>query len=403
MINKFREISNVGNRLKSTAESFLLTGELKINKYFVIFCCCYIGTMARRVPVAEDNFPLPGTVPERDLYLPNRELQSGLELKRMIPFEPKESRTASHDEADNKKLPSNYEILSDFVNNTSLHGIRYVFWRRPLWARVGWLLILLMFSSYFCFTVYKSLQKYVKHPINTVITQRYVNAMDFPAVSICPLNSVSKKKIYALDVNDSVCAVTESARNGMPCGVAMSCCCLSFLIFDGGNLVPNCTIPFAQSLIAAQNTSGEFFDTVRFYKKYGQSVQEMLVHEVCFFNGEVKKQCGTDDFTPTVTDWGLCHTFNAGPENIKKAEIGGPVGGLNILLDAQIDDYAFARFSEGFSVVIHQQGEFINPLDGINVSPGTMATIILHQKRVGPDKFMTTIKTTIMMTTTGGA
>ena len=96
MINKFREISNVGNRLKSTAESSFLTGELKINKYFVIFCCCYIGTMARRVPVAEDNFPLPGTVPERDLYLPNRELQSGLELKRMIPFEPKESRTASH-------------------------------------------------------------------------------------------------------------------------------------------------------------------------------------------------------------------------------------------------------------------------------------------------------------------
>lgn len=46
-INKFREINNVGNRLKLMVESFFFIGELKINKYFVIFCfwCCYIGIM----------------------------------------------------------------------------------------------------------------------------------------------------------------------------------------------------------------------------------------------------------------------------------------------------------------------------------------------------------------------
>lgn len=343
--------------------------------------------MARREPVAQENVTLPGTVPERDLYLLNREPQSGLELKRMIPFEPKES----DDEADKKKLPTNYEIWFEFVNNTSLHGIRYIFWRRPLWARVGWLLVLLMFSAYFSFTAYKSLEKYFNHPINTVITQKYVNAMDFPAVSICPLNSVSKKKMYALDgdinftkygLNNSVCAATESARKGLPCGAAMLCCCLSFFIYDGGNLVPNCTASLAQSLIAAQQNSGEFFDSVKFYEKYGQSVDEMLWPEVCIFNGEVNEPCGSGDFTPTVTDWGLCHTFNAGQGNIKKTQISGPAGGLNIWLDSQTDDYTLARLSEGFSVVIHQQGEFINPFDGINVSPGTQATIILHQKRI---------------------
>lgn len=77
--------------------------------------------------------------------------------------------------------------------------------------------------------------------------------MDFLVVLICFFNFVSKKKIYVLDVdvnfvkyglNDSVCVVIELVCNGILCGVVMSCCCLSFLIFDGGNFVLNCIILF---------------------------------------------------------------------------------------------------------------------------------------------------------------
>ncbi|KAL9957349.1 hypothetical protein ACROYT_G038976 [Oculina patagonica] len=340
----------------------------------------------------EDHY-LPGTVPEKDLYFPDQVTKSDIELDLITPIKPKGDNNAD-DEATNAALPTKYEMWKSFVSNTSLHGIRYVFWRRPLWARIGWLLILLAFTAYFLFTAQKSLKKYYARPINTVITQKYVSSLEFPAVTICPQNLVSKKKMYALDgdesfvkygLNDSVCTATESVRDGKPCGAAMVCCCLPFFLLDSGKIVLNCTTPYLLSLIAAQQNSGIFFDTKTFYEKYSQGVEEMLESGLCIFDATLDDPCGASDFTPFVTDWGVCHTFNAGlggPDSIKKAQLTGPGGGLNILLNSQIDDHTIGRLSEGFSVIIHRQGDFFIPWDGINVGPGTQASITLHQQRI---------------------
>ena len=288
-----------------------------------------------------------------------------------------------------KNLPGSMEIWNNFVNATSLHGIRYVFWKRPLWARIGWLLILLAFTAYFLYTAHKSLVKYYNWPINTVITQKYSDKLDFPAVSICPLNLVSRKKMSALDgdpnyvkygLNDSVCSATAAVREGKPCGAAMMCCCLSFILFDGAKIVPNCTQEYSERLIAAQQRSGIFFDTGRYYERYSQGIEEILSPGLCFF--DTSEWCGVLDFKTTVTDWGICYTFNADPNNIRKAQLNGAGGGLNILLDAQVEDHTIGRLSEGFTVVIHQQEETIIPWDGINVQPGMQASITLHQQRV---------------------
>lgn len=303
----------------------------------------------------------------------------------------KEQESGADNEPVKARPPNDIEVWANFVNVTSLHGIRYVFWRRPLWARLGWLVILLTFTAYFLFTAYESITKYFNFPINTVITQKYENKLDFPAVSICPLNMVSKKKMFALDgdanfvrygLSNSVCSSTASVRGGKPCGAAMMCCCLSFILFDSAKMVPNCTLQYAESLIAAQQSSGNFFDTGRYYSRYGQRMDEMLVQNYCVFDADLTRPCGKSDFTTTVTDWGICHTFNAGPDNIKKAQLEGPGGGLNILLDAQIEDQTIGRLSEGFSVIIHQQGDFFIPWDGINIAPGTQASITIHQQRV---------------------
>ena len=292
---------------------------------------------------------------------------------------------------EHNKLPSAYEMWKNFVDATSLHGIRYVFWRRPLWARIGWLVILLVFAAYFLFTAYESITKYYRRPLNTVVAQKYEDRLDFPAVTICPQNLVSKKKMFALDgdadfvkygLNDSFCVDTASVRGGKPCGAAMMCCCLSYLLFDGAKIVPNCTSQYATSLIAAQQSSGSYFDTGRYYKKYSQGINEMLVPDWCIFDANAEKPCGISDFTTTVTDFGICHTFNAGPDNIKQSHLVGAGGGLNILLNAEIEDHTIGRLSEGFSVIIHRQGDFFIPWDGINVAPGTQASVTLHQQRV---------------------
>ena len=296
---------------------------------------------------------------------------------------------------ENNNLPSAFEIWKSFVDGTSLHGIRYVFWRRPLWARIGWLIILLLFTAYFLFTAYESLTKFFSFPINTVVTQKYEDKLEFPAVSICPLNLVSRKNMFTLDddpdfkndgLNDSFCSATASVRDGKPCGAAMMCCCVSFFLFDAARTVPNCTSEYAESLIAAQVKSGSYFNTTRFYKNYGQGIDKMLVPGVCIFDANFENPCGPSNFTSTVTDWGTCYTFNGSPDDTKKVQIQGPAGGLNILLDTQIEDRTIGRLSEGFSVVIHHQGDFFLPWDGINVSPGTQASITLHQQKVSSNR-----------------
>lgn len=312
------------------------------------------------------------------------ELNEPLALKKN-PEKP-ESKTQ-----ENNNLPSAYAIWTSFVDATSLLGIRYVFWRRPLWARIGWLIILLAFTGYYLFTAYKSITNFASFPINTVITQKYVDKLDFPAVTICPLNLISKNKISTLDndpnfikfgLNDSFCSATAQVRSGRPCGAAMMCCCVTFLLFDGAKTVPDCTSQYAGSLSAALESSGNYFDTVRYYNKYGQGIDDMLAPNVCLFDTDFVNQCGVSDFTTTVTDWGKCFTFNADPDNVKTTQLNGPGGGLNILLDAQVADQTIGRLSEGFTVVIHRQGEFFVPWDGINVSPGNQAVITLHQQRV---------------------
>ena len=347
--------------------------------------------------VTREDFSLPGAVTTEDLYFQGAMSKKEIELDSMKPINPKRDKDVDEDEKD-VALPSNYGIWDNWVNNTSLHGIRYVFWRRPLWARIGWLLLLLAFTAYFLFTAYMSLDKYFKRPINSVITQKYVSSLEFPAVTICPQNLISKKKMYALDgdadfvkygLNDSFCSATKSIRGDKPCGAAMVCCCLPFFLFDGGNIVQNCTTPYIQDLIAAQYNSGTFFDTGTFYEKYGQGVEEMLQSGLCVFDGRIDEPCGVSNFSSSVTDWGVCHTFNAGlggPDSILKAKFTGAGGGLNILLSAPIDDNTIGRLSEGFSVLIHRQGDHFLAWDGINVGPGMQATITLHQQRVSQSK-----------------
>ena len=344
-----------------------------------------------------EDSSLPGTVSVEDFYFQSPMTKKDIELDSIKPIKPKRDNDDDREEKD-ETLPSSSGMWDSWVNNTSLHGIRYVFWRRPLWARIGWLLLLLAFTAYFLFTAYMSLDKFFKRPINTVITQKYVSSLEFPAVTICPQNLISKKKMYALDgdadfvrygLNESFCSATKSVRGDKPCGAAMVCCCLPFFLFDGGKTVPNCTTPYLLSLIDAQKNSGTFFDTAKFYEKYSQGVEEMLKFGMCVFDGRIDKLCGASDFSSTVTDWGVCHTFNAGhggPDSIRKAQFTGVGGGLNILLNTEIDDNTIGRLSEGFSVTIHRQGDYFLPWDGINIEPGAQATITLHQQRVSQSK-----------------
>lgn len=288
-----------------------------------------------------------------------------------------------------KKGSTSAEMWQEFADNTTLHGIRYVFMKRHLLFRLIWLVLLLSSGGYYIFTVYRAFNKFYSRPINTVIKTKHINEMDFPAVTICSLNLFAKSKLFMTDnnplflssgLNISTCAATSGVRGNIPCGVSVVCCCAPTEYISVHDLVPNCTVPYRQDLLDVMKQSSHSPDLEAFIQYYSQDLSSMRGPSCTF--GWDEAPCTAKDFTPMVTEWGMCYTFNSGNDGkIRNVDTGGVSSGLSFILDTQIPEYTLGKFSEGFKVLVHGQGEYVDEWDGFNVGPGQHAVIAISQKR----------------------
>ena len=278
-------------------------------------------------------------------------------------------------------------MWQEFVDNTTLHGIRYIFMKRHILIRLLWLVVLLTSAGYYIFTVYRAFDKYYSRPINTVLSRKHLKKMDFPAVTICSLNLFAKSKIIMTDddpifassgLNISSCAVTSRVRGNRPCGLSLLCCCAPP---NSIAAIPSCTSQYRQNLSKAMEQSFHRPDVEEFFRYYSQNISSLL-RPLCKFGWE-ELECFASDFVPMVTRWGLCFTFNSGTDgNLKKVDSSGVSSGLTVILDAQTYEYTFGKYSEGFKVLVHGPGEYFDEWEGINVGPGQHASIAVSQKRV---------------------
>ncbi|XP_072013565.1 uncharacterized protein [Amphiura filiformis] len=97
--------------------------------------------------------------------------------------------------------------------------------------------------------------------------------------------------------------------------------------------------------------------------------------KLCLFNGE---ECSPANFTTTVTNYGVCYTFNSilsGKSLPVKTP--GQARGLSVLLDAeQIHHVAAPRENAGFKVLVHPKDEFPNLQDfGLELELGTHSAV----------------------------
>ena len=282
------------------------------------------------------------------------------------------------------------DMWQEFVDNTTLHGIRYVFMKRHILIRLLWLVLLLTSGGYYIFTVYRAFNKYYSRPINTVLSRKHLKQMDFPAVTICSLNFFAKSKIFTTDddphfassgLNISSCSVTSGVRGDRPCGLSLLCCC-SPIPEVAALALPNCTTQYRQDLLNVMQESGNRLDIEDFFQNFSQDISVLVAPMTCTFGWE-ETACSAKDFVPVVTPWGMCYTFNSGTDgNVRIVKTAGVATGLSVVLDAQTYEYTLGKHSEGFKVLIHGQGEYIDKWDGINVGPGQHAVIALSQKRV---------------------
>ena len=284
------------------------------------------------------------------------------------------------------------EMWREFTEDTTLHGIRYVFMKRHFVIRLIWFVLLLASGGYYLFLVYSAFDKFYSRPITTVINTTRLNKMVFPAITICPLNLFAKSKLFMRDddplftstgLNISSCAVTAEVRGDRPCGLAMLCCCAPSEYSQYISLIPNCTNQYKQDIWNTMNRAGHHPDVESFYRYYSQNITDLL-GPICTF-GWAKSPCSATEFSPLVTAWGMCYTFNSADTGteIKTVDYGGLSSGLRILLDAQTHEYFLGKLSVGFKVLVHGQGEYIDEWEGINVGPGQHVGIALSEKRVG--------------------
>ena len=248
-------------------------------------------------------------------------------------------------------------------------------------------MLLLTSGGYYIFTVYTAFSTYFDRPINTVVSRKNVEGINFPAVTICPQNDFAKSKLYMTDdnplfastgLNISACAVTSKVRGDRPCGWSLLCALPEFQTFRPA--IPNCTRQYSNDLWSEIQKSLHYIDKEVMYRYFSQEL-DFLIGPACSF--KINIHCSARDFVPLLTKWGKCYTFNSGTnDKLKRVNSAGISFGFAVILDVQREEYSYGKVSEGFKVVIHKQGEFIDEWEGINVGPGQHALIALSEKRV---------------------
>ncbi|XP_072039789.1 acid-sensing ion channel 2-like [Amphiura filiformis] len=221
-----------------------------------------------------------------------------------------------------------------------------------------WAVLILAADSYLGFNVVNSFLRYYAYEVNTVVGVTYVPDLHFPAVTICNYNQVRKSTASPIVLSLSNALYGIGAQYG-------------------GESI-NWTI-YEEYLGSNSSARDEFVNTVGY-----------LAHQLndtvfeCKWRGV--EPCDASNFTTSLTDWGVCWTFND-PKNkseILKINQPGRQNGLFLRMDVQQHEYVSGESSAaGFKVLLHPQG--VRPVLkelGFSISPGFETSVTVTYTKV---------------------
>ena len=204
-------------------------------------------------------------------------------------------------------LPTHQEIFERFYTGVTLHGFRFLIQGNGL-RRTVWFLISTCVFSFSMFLSYGLLHDFFNRKMNTGVTRTYTQSvLDFPTVTICPLNPHSSQKLHNLPLDYTIEDFLRAKND---------------LIFNNTNEANESRNQFVQRLQEVGITS-----LFELYESYQLSFDEITNTEVInvifeepacsFYNTE----CNASWFTKRL-NWGqyLCYQFNAykpGQESLK--------------------------------------------------------------------------------------
>lgn len=274
--------------------------------------------------------------------------------------------------------------VKDFFGNTSLHGVRY-FNEKSVFRKLVWFLALVAAAGVCGKQVHDTLRAFYGRPFSTTLTRHRVSEMNFPAVTLCNMNMISKKR-YATAVRKwnlmpgSENQTDEELREEIQAMLSL----FSYREFKTEYLEKLRVKLFSNPLFKER---GELFK--EFLTGLSHNIEGMLSLDwlsPCVWRGE---PCGPSNFTSFVNiKMGQCYTFNPGKERYPKLKsvVSGPTNGLRLRLNLEEKEHVSNDYSmeSGFKVLVHDQNEYpkIEESEGFALQPGTHTFAALREKRV---------------------
>ncbi|XP_045162528.2 uncharacterized protein LOC123527249 [Mercenaria mercenaria] len=167
------------------------------------------------------------------------------------------------------------DLSYEFTQYTTLHGLRYIALRDAfILRRIFWLLLTVTCSSLMVVQVVDRVQYLLQSPIAVNIKVNYNQSLVFPTITICNQNAFRATEASELDLYQ---LIEDMYHDGSKDSINTSSLQSSHLDIGLDEL----------------------------YTKLGHSKDDFIIS--CSWAGE---RCSADNFTTTLTDHGMCYTFN---------------------------------------------------------------------------------------------
>ncbi|XP_072014394.1 acid-sensing ion channel 5-like [Amphiura filiformis] len=254
-------------------------------------------------------------------------------------------------------------VFVKYSKETSFSGLKYVGMRGNATRRLIWLLVVLLALSGLVYQIVNCTDKFIRRPSSTKLTYEKKDELDFPAVTICNTN------MFRLDTLGQV--------------------------FNGIWPAYTAGIPQIQQLFPSLQIGEDVGEDVMYDlpDEYpgNMSLYEFIVKnahtkegsiKLCRFNG---KSCNPENFTTTITNYGVCFTFNSIEfDQPQKVRTPGQLRGLGLMLDAKPKQNVPApRLHSGFKVLLHPKDEIANLQDfGIELDIGKHTAVGIKPKEI---------------------
>ena len=171
------------------------------------------------------------------------------------------------------------DACKEFMSSASVHGLSHIVSGKTRAQRILWLLLVLAALSYVTSLSYSSITTYIQRPTMTRMVLQQEDRTVFPAVTICDLNPLNRKKLSQL--NDT--RYLKAAN-------------LLYPVFENGT----------RNETEVPEVSGE--EIADMFTRYGLSLKNVFVG--CYWKGTA---CSVANFTTTLLPgMGKCYTFNGG-------------------------------------------------------------------------------------------